>query len=110
MPRHAIPRLCTMLEECFPYVLRNHLSMHSPCSSFAVALTGEVGRRSDDNDSGDGPAAASPALSAKGEGAHLRATALQLRVPEGRSVSLTLEALLSLADYNGDNGRGKGGG
>ena len=105
-PRHAIPRLCA--QECFPCVLRNHFSMHSPCSSFAVALTGEGGRRSDDNDGGDGPAATAPALSAKGGRDHLRATSLLLRVPEGRAASLTLEALLSLADDDGDNSRGRG--
>ena len=82
--------------------------MHSPCSSFAVALTGEGGRRSDDNDGGDGPAATAPALSAKGGRDHLRATLLLLRVPEGRAASLTLEALLSLADDDGDNSRGRG--
>ena len=39
---------------------------------------------------------------------HLRATSLLLRVPEGRAASLTLEALLSLADDNGDNSRERG--
>ena len=39
MPRRNIPHHRALLEECFPCVLWNILSLHSPCSSFATAAT-----------------------------------------------------------------------
>ena len=55
-----------------------------------------------------------PALSAEGDGAHLRAMLSLMRVPEGIAAYLTLGSLLSLADVdvNGDgkNGCRRGGG
>ena len=42
-PRRSIPRRVAPLEECFPCVSGNNFSVHSPCSSFAIVLTGEGG-------------------------------------------------------------------
>ena len=57
-PRHSASSRAA--GDFFPCVSRDHFSMHSPCSSFTVASTGEGGRRSNDDGGGDGPAAAAP--------------------------------------------------
>ena len=54
--------------------------MHSPCSSFAIASTGDGERRSDDDNVGDGPDATAPnPVGGGGEGAQLRVTLLLVR-------------------------------
>ena len=85
--------------------------MHSPCYYFAISSPGEGGRCGDKTNVGDGPAALLPTLSAKGVRAQLRVTLSLLRVLEGRAASLTLGALLSLADNDGNinNSNVKGG-
>ena len=76
--------------------------MHSPCYYFAISSPGEKGRCGDKKNDGDGPTALLPTLLAEGVRAQLRVTLSLLRVLEGRAASLTLGALLSLADNDGN--------
>ena len=84
--------------------------MHSTCSHFAVASTGEGRRSSDDDNGGDSPAAAdSHPVGQGGEGSPEGDIIADAR-PGGKGRVLHHGALLSLVDNNGDNGRGRGGG
>ena len=58
--RCAIPRHHAPLEECFPFVLRNHLTMYSPCSYFDISSTGEGGQISNKDGGGEGTADSPP--------------------------------------------------